>query len=218
MIKVLIVDDQVLFTEMLALLLKDDSEINVVGTASDGRQALEKAKALDPDVILLDLMMPVCSGLDAIKLLRKQGSQAKILILTASEDAVRIREVVEMGADGYLLKEIGKNDLVLAIQSVASGLEIFDKNLLRDSGESGRRSRRAPVRENSELPEGRTVLNEREIRFLRLIARGSTVEEISGELYLAPGTVRNITTELIGKLNLRDRTQLAVYAIRNGLD
>ena len=218
MIKVLIAEDQQLFRDLLEHMLQNNEEFQVVATTRNGCEAIDAARLHQPDVILMDLYMPECDGLEAIRTLRREGNQSKILVLSASQGEGEIEEAIRLGSEGYIPKNISKEELFLAIRSVYSGMEVIHKtgrDILQHATKKTvtRRGDKIIVMVN----EMEVVLSQRDVEIIRMIIDGKTTEEIAGELFLAEGRVRNIITDLISKLMLKDKTQLAVFAIKNKL-
>lgn len=218
MIRILIADDQQLFRDLLEHMLKNSSEIEVVGCVQNGLEAVEAAEQFTPDVTLMDVMMPVCSGIEAIKMFKEKGLKTKILVLTVSHDEHDVTEALKYGADGYLLKSVGKEELILAVKSVYSNLEVLHKDIRNQARNT------TPVTQvrgkNTKLItiDGIQIeLSERELKIIRMVVDGMSTADMAKELFIAEGRLRNIITEIISKLMLKDRTQLAVFAIKNGL-
>lgn len=229
-VRVLIVDDQQLMREGIASLLKIQDGIEIAGTAANGQEALEQAISQQPDVILMDVRMPVLDGVAATEQILQQVSTCKILMLTTFNDDAYILDALQAGASGYLLKDLPARDLAQAIQAVHRGIYQLDpsvarhlKALLSQSQVSQEGSRAqgvpsAPVAGTSiSNPFGMTELTERELEVLRLIAKGATNREIAEALVISEGTVKNHISNILGRLNLRDRTQAAIYARDHGL-
>jgi len=229
-VRVLIVDDQQLMREGIASLLKIQPGIEIVGTAANGQEALEQAMSQRPDVILMDVRMPVLDGVAATGQIHLQLPACKILMLTTFNDEVYVLEALQVGASGYLLKDLPARDLAQAIQAVHRGIYQLDssvagrlKALLSRSQETREDSHTESV--PSAPAAGASVSNpfrlaeltERELEVLRLIAKGATNREIAEELVISEGTVKNHISNILGRLNLRDRTQAAIYARDHGL-
>jgi DNA-binding NarL/FixJ family response regulator len=232
-VRVLIVDDQQLMREGIASLLKIQDGIEIAGTAANGQEALEQAISQHPDVILMDVRMPVLDGVAATEQIHRQVPDCKILMLTTFNDDAYILDALQAGASGYLLKDLPARDLAQAIQAVHRGIYQLDpsvaghlKALLAQSQVSQDGSRvqgvpSAPVAgtsiSNSFGMTELTELTERELEVLRLIAKGATNREIAEALVISEGTVKNHISNILGRLNLRDRTQAAIYARDHGL-
>lgn len=209
-IRVLVADDVMILRKGLEAVLLLAPDMEVVGSASDGRQAYEQARVLKPDVVLMDMRMPEFDGAWGTRQIKKELPAVKVLVLTTFDDDETIDAAVNSGADGYVLKEMEDEKILTAIRSVHSGISVFGGQVYASMR---RRMNKAPQLV-SELPK----LSEREHDILRLVAGGLDNKEIAGELFLAEGTVRNQISKLLEKLELKDRTQLAVYAVKHQLD
>jgi DNA-binding NarL/FixJ family response regulator len=229
-VRVLIVDDQQLMREGIASLLNIQDGLDIVGTAANGQEALEQALGQRPDVILMDVRMPVLDGVAAAEQIHRQLPDCKILMLTTFNDEAYILEALQVGASGYLLKDLPARDLAQAIQAVHRGIYQLDPTVadrlkaLLSRSQGTREDRKtegvpsAPVAGASvSNPFGLAELTERELEVLRLIAKGATNREIAGALVISEGTVKNHISNILGRLNLRDRTQAAIYARDHGL-
>lgn len=214
MIRIMIADDQELFNELLGHMLAKAEDMDVVARVTDGGKAVEQAKILKPDVILMDVSMPICNGVDAIRKIREAQIGSKILVLTSSHDGQDVKDAISAGAEGYILKSVNQDRLILAIRSVHAGMEVKDHDVCAILDRNG-----------SQNGTGRTVLvgssqvqlADRELQILQMIVDGNSVQEMSQQLFLTEGRIRNIITELTSRLMLQDRTQLAVFAIRKHL-
>ncbi len=216
-IRVLIVDDQELVRTGIQTLLNRKADIEVVGCAGDGAGALRQVAALDPDVVLMDIRMPGMDGVEATQRLTAQDSRAAVIILTTFHDDENIFNGLAAGARGYLLKDVDHRALAEAIRKVAAGNALIDPQITAQVlQEFNRRARAAPP-----LPphyaERLALLTEREQAILRLLAHGSTNQEIGGQLTISIGTVKNHISSILSKLDLRDRTQAALWAQQAGL-
>jgi DNA-binding NarL/FixJ family response regulator len=212
-IRVLLVDDQALFREGLETLLSVHSDIQVVGQASNGREAVEVAARVQPDVVLMDVRMPVLDGVGATRLLKESLPQCRVIVLTTFDDDEYIFDALRTGAAGYLLKDVASARLVEAIRATARGESILEPSVAaKVIAEFTRVSSMVPQMEQLVEP-----LSERELEILALIARGSSNKEIAGQLFIAEGTVKNHVTHILGKLGVRDRTQAALKARELGL-
>jgi DNA-binding NarL/FixJ family response regulator len=212
-IRVLLVDDQPLFREGLSTLLDLQEEIEIVGEADNGREALDQVAALRPDVVLMDVRMPVLDGVAAARQLRKEFPQVRVLMLTTFDDDEYVFEGLRAGAVGYLLKDVSSQQLMEAIKTAVRG-ETFlqpsvaakvvaEFNRLSDHDDAGG----AP--DQSALVE---PLTERELEILQVLAAGASNREIAAQLHITEGTVKNHVTNILSKLNARDRTQAALKA------
>jgi DNA-binding NarL/FixJ family response regulator len=229
-VRVLIVDDQQLMREGIASLLKIQDGLEIVGTAANGQEALEQAMSQQPDVILMDVRMPMLDGVAATEQIHRQLPDCKILMLTTFNDDAYVLEALQVGASGYLLKDLPARDLAQAIQAVHRGIYQLDptvadhlKALLSRSQETREDSQTEGVPfvqvagASVSNPFGLAELTERELEVLRLIAKGATNREIAEELVISEGTVKNHISNILGRLKVRDRTQAAIYARDHGL-
>lgn len=214
-IRVLLVDDQALFREGLETLLSVHKDIQVVGQASNGQEAVEVAAKVQPDVVLMDIRMPVLDGVRATSLLKKAQPQCKVIVLTTFDDDEYIFDALRTGAMGYLLKDVDSGRLVEAIHAAAQGQSILEPSVAaKVIAEFTRVSRIVPSTQMEKLVE---PLSERELEILALIVRGASNKEIASKLYIAEGTVKNHITHILSKLGVRDRTQAALKAREMGL-
>jgi DNA-binding NarL/FixJ family response regulator len=212
MIRVLICDDQWIVCEGLEAILGDDPEIQVVGTAHDGADALEQIPEAKPDVVLMDLKMPGMNGIQATARIRERYPQVKVLVLTTYGADEWVFDAVRSGASGYLLKGTPRAMLLEAVKGTAAGQSYVDPAVAgKLLGQIAQQTVSPP---NQAILD---VLSERELDVLRLLARGLSNTEIAGRLYLSPGTVRNYVSSVLSKLQVADRTQAAVLALRYGL-
>jgi DNA-binding NarL/FixJ family response regulator len=208
-VRVLVVDDQALFREALVTLLGARPEVEVVGEAGDGHQALERAAALQPDVVLMDLHMPVLDGIAATRRLKVEQPGVRVLALTTFDDDEDVFAALRAGALGYLLKDVSSDRLVEAVLSAARGESVLQPSVAAKvvarfaQLDDAPRSRPQPL----VVP-----LSDRELEVLRLVADGRSNREIATALFLAEGTVKNHVTNVLGKLGARDRTQAALRA------
>lgn len=215
-IRVLLVDDQALFREGLHTLLALHDDIEIVGEASNGEEALAAAAEFKPDVILIDLRMPVLDGVAATERLKAIQPLSRVIILTTFDDDEYIFEGLRAGAVGYLLKDVSSEKLVEAIRAADRGEGFLQPSIAakvvaefsRLVGQSGN----SPSKNQLVEP-----LSERELEILHLVAAGDSNKEIAAKLYITEGTVKNHVTNILGKLGVRDRTQAALRARELGL-
>lgn len=207
-IKVLIADDHTVVRKGIRALLETEPGITVVGEAADGEDAIHKALALKPDVILMDLVMPKLDGVQAIKELREKLPEIKVLVLTSFAEDRRIVAAIEAGALGYLLKDSSPEDLVRAIREVHRGESSLHPKVAQQLIKKLQRPAEEPEREE---------LTARERKVLALIARGLSNREIARELSISEPTVRTHVSNILRKLGLKSRTQAALYALKEGL-
>jgi DNA-binding NarL/FixJ family response regulator len=210
MIRVLICDDQTVVRDGLEAILSTDDEIEVVGVARHGQEALDLAAARQPDVVLMDLKMPILNGVQATERLRKSWPGIRVLVLTTYAEDAWVLDAVRAGASGYLLKDTRRDDLLVAIKGTAAGKTFLDPSV---AGKIVRQIA-APPEEPQPLAE---PLTEREMSVLELICRGYSNPEIAQQLHLAAGTVRNYVSSILQKLGVEDRTRAAVVAYQRGL-
>jgi DNA-binding NarL/FixJ family response regulator len=214
-IRVLLVDDQALFREGLETLLSVHKDIKVVGQASNGQEALEVAATVRPDVVLMDVRMPILNGVGATRRLKKALPQCRVIVLTTFDDDEYVFDALRAGAVGYLLKDVASAQLVEAIRATARGESILQPSVAaKVITEFTRVSSMVPSTQMEPLIE---PLSERESEILALIATGASNKEIADQLFIAEGTVKNHVTHILGKLGVRDRTQAALKARELGL-
>lgn len=213
MIRVGIVEDQVLVRDALAKLLNYSEDIKVVFTAENGEIALKEINNSVIDVLLLDIQMPVMNGVSVIKELNRIKSKLKVLILTTFEDEEYISEAMSNGAKGYLLKESGLDEIEKSINQIYLGGVYMDPKVAGIYVNYVNQKEKPKFEiENNLIP-----LSDRELDVVNAVAEGLNNKEIAKKLFLSEGTVKNHITHALNKLNLRDRTQLAIYAIKRGL-
>ncbi|WP_303823803.1 response regulator transcription factor [Ruminococcus flavefaciens] len=207
MINVILADDVQILRAGLKAVLLSDKDINVVGEASDGKEAYELCVRLKPDVVLMDMRMPDYDGGYGTRKIKDTLPDIKVLVLTTFDDKETVEKAISSGADGYILKEMDNDKIINSIKAVAGGINVFCDNIFRS------------IKKDVFLQQDAKNfdLSEREIDFLRLICDGYDNKEIASKLFLAEGTVRNGVSRLLEKLNLKDRTQLALFAIKNNI-
>jgi len=216
MIRTLIADNQQLFRDLLEYTLKDSNEIEVAGSVENGIEAVKATLEYLPDVVILDPAIP--AGIYAVKQIKENGLETKILVLTESREIKDITTALDSGADGYLLKRVGKEELIVAIKAVHYDMGIIDKSIRKIAYKSLSLTRKSGRDRNLIRINGIEVkLSDRELRIIEMIVEGMSNSDMARELFITEGRLRNIITELISKLMLKDRTQLAVFAIRSGL-
>jgi len=212
-IRVLLVDDHVLFRKGLASLIDPLEDMEVVGEASDGREALERARELMPDLILMDIHMPGWDGLKATQLIKEEMPYVKIVMLTISDDDEDIFEAIKSGAQGYILKNLEPEDLFEMLRGVYRGeASISGLTAARILNEFARLAQR-----KSSVSSSGESLTPREREVLQLVAQGATNKEIASQLFIAENTVKNHLRNILAKLHLGNRVQAAAYALREGL-
>ena len=213
-IKILLVDDQPLFREGLRTLLSVQSDFEVVGEAGNGEEAIMLVRSLQPSVVLMDLQMPGLDGVAATRRLHEEQPDCRVIVLTTFDDDEMVFDGLRAGAVGYLLKDAPSEKLAEAIRVAARGETFLQPSVAaKVVAEFARLTRKTVGTANSLIE----PLSERELEILRLIARGASNREIAGALFLAEGTVKNHVTSILGKLEVRDRTQAALKARDIGL-
>jgi DNA-binding NarL/FixJ family response regulator len=213
MIRVLIADDQALVRGGFRLILEAQKDIEVVGEAADGREALALARELSPDVVLMDIRMPELDGLEATRRLVADGESPRVLMLTTFGEDQYVYDAMKSGASGFLLKDIRPEQLAEAVRVAATGDALLAPAITRRLIEEF--VRRPPP--GSGLPAELSELTERELEVLRLIARGLSNAEIGSTLFVSEATVKTHVTHVLSKLHLRDRVQAVVLAYESGL-
>lgn len=210
--RVLLADDHALFRAGIASLLRA-WDMETVGQASNGLEALEQARALRPDLVLMDIGMSPCNGLEATRLIKAELPETKIVIVTVSDDDDSLFEAIKSGAEGYLLKDMSEEDLARTLTGIATGEPALSPGLAaKILDEFARLSRDGAAREAE--PDG---LTPREREVLELVATGATNREIAAGLYISENTVGFHMKHILAKLHLKNRAQAVAYAIRSGL-
>lgn len=204
MIKVLIVDDQVLVRQGLVTLLSLEEDLNVVGEASDGNEAVSQCGFLQPDVVLMDIRMPNKNGVEAAGDIRKRYPTTKVLMLTTYDEDEMIVGALQSGASGYLLKDAPSEKLAAAIRAVFEGYTQLGPTVT---------PKVVSLMNSQKVKRGELLksFSPREAEIIELVASGKSNKEIAETLYITHGTVKNYVTKILGQLNLRDRTQLALW-------
>lgn len=205
-IRLLLVDDQTIIRQGLRSLLEAKPDLEVVGEAENGQQAITQVETLQPDVVLMDVRMPVMDGVAATRLICQQFSQTKVLVLTTFDDDEYVSQAMRLGARGYLLKDTHSDDLAAAIRAVQKGYTQMGPGLLEKAITP------SPTLQPTHLPPELARLTAREREVLGLIVAGASNREIAKSLYISERTVKNHITHILSQLNVRDRTQAAVFA------
>ena len=208
-IRILIADDHAVVREGLRTLIRTEPGMEVIGEAADGVEAVQKAHTLQPDVILLDMVMPRKDGVKVIGEIKRENPAARILVLTSFSDDDKVFPAIKAGALGYLLKNASPQRLLSAIRDVYQGEPTMSPDIASKLMRELQRS--------SDLPPTREPLTEREVEVLCLVARGLSNQEIADTLIVGEGTVRTHVSNILSKLHLANRTQAALYALREGL-
>lgn len=213
-VRVLLADDQALFREGLRTLLSVHDDLEVVGEAGDGREALARVAAAEPDVVLMDLRMPVLGGVEATRQLRREHPGVRVLVLTTFDDDQLLFAALRAGALGYLLKDCSSSQLAEAIRAAARGESFLHPAVATKVVAELNRIRPHDAEPNRTLPE---PLSEREIEVLRELSGGRSNREIGERLHLAEGTVKNHVSVILAKLGVTDRTRAALKGRELGL-
>jgi len=208
-IRILIADDHAIVREGQRALIETEPDMELVGEAADGLEAVQMARSLQPDVILLDLIMPRKGGIEAIQEIKAENPEARILVLTSFAEDEKVYSAIKAGALGYLLKDAAPQELLAAIRQVNQGEPsmppaIAHKLMLE-------------LQRSSDLPLTEEPLTKREVEVLQLVAQGLPNREIAETLVISERTVRTHISNILGKLHLANRTQAAIYALREGL-
>lgn len=212
MIKVIVCDDQAIVRDGLEMLLKLEKDIEVIGVAQDGAEAIELAELKAPDLMLMDLKMPGMTGVEATRRILAKNDEMKILVLTTYDDDAWVFDAIRAGASGYLLKDTPRQQVLDAIRGTVAGKSFLDPNI---AGKLLKQTSSQQLHPASNLTE---ELTNREENVLRLMARGLTNSEIAEKIHLSEGTVRNHVSAIFTKLDVHDRTQAVIIAIKHGLD
>jgi len=211
-IRVVLVDDQVLFRKGVRALLAEEPDFEVVGEAADGLEGLDLVNSLQPDVVLMDIHMPVCDGVEATRLIKADRPETKIVILTVSDEDDELFAAIKSGAEGYLLKDLRPEELFEMVRGVMRGETPISAAV---AGKLLREFRSRPWHEPG--PEGDRALTLRELEVLQLVTDGMSNAEIAQKLFIVEGTVKNHLHNILEKLHLENRLQAATYALREGL-
>ncbi|SFU31029.1 response regulator [Alicyclobacillus macrosporangiidus] len=209
-IRVLVVDDHELFRQGVCTILSRAGDLEVVDQAEDGRQAVEKCRQHLPDVVLMDINMPVCDGLEATRQIKREHPYVKILILTVSDAEESLFEAVKSGASGYVLKNASPTEVIDSVRRVSAGEPVIPGNLAMQIITEFSKPVVRPVQQQVEQ------LTEREIEVLRYLSAGATNKDIANALFISENTVRNHVRNILEKLHLSNRVQAAAYAVREG--
>lgn len=211
--RVLLVDDHVLFRKGITSMMKNRPDVEVVGEANDGLEALEKARELMPDIILMDIDMPGHNGLEATRLIKQEMPYVKIIMLTVSDDERDLFAAIKNGAQGYLLKNLEPSELFDMLAGARRGEAAITRamaaKILSEFGRQASKETESTVQSHG--------LTQREVEVLQLVAKGASNREIANQLGIAENTVKNHLRNILDKLHLENRVQAATYAFREGL-
>lgn len=216
LIKVLIADDQELIRQSLEIMLKSKANIEIVGTAENGREAIRLTRKLLPDVILMDIRMPEIDGVQCIQIVKESYPDIKIIVLTTFDDDEYVFNSLKHGASGYLLKGVSIDELTEAIRTVASGGSLINPNIATKVFKFFSQMAHADYRIKINEDSFKNLLKN-EILIIQLIGEGMSNKEISDRLKFSEGTVRNYISSILSKLDLHNRTQIAIFAIQSGV-
>lgn len=205
--KILVVDDDALIRDSLKILLGLEEDIEVIGTASNGQEAYELVRHKRPDIVLMDIRMPVMDGVLGTKLIKESFNEVKVVILTTFKDDEYIKEAIKNGAEGYILKNQSSDSIIEGLRAVYKGNTVFEKDVVKViTSMFDNRKKKNPKDFG---------LTKREVEILTFLSDGLSNKEIAEKMFLSNGTVRNYITNLLEKLQQRDRTQLAVFYLKN---
>lgn len=204
MIKILLADDQEMFRQGLAALLSLESDLEIVGEASNGQEAIKLTESSQPDIILMDVQMPICNGVEATRIIHQRFPWIKILVLTTFDNDDYVWQSLEAGALSYLLKSTSSTEVINALRALYRGQSQLDSTIAKKVF-----SRLKPLEKQIDY---HALLSKRELEVLQLLGRGKSNKEIAKSLHLSEGTVRNHLSNIFCKLDVRDRTQAALWA------
>jgi DNA-binding NarL/FixJ family response regulator len=204
-LRVLLVDDDALIREGLTIIIGMEEDFEIVGTAANGQEAFERCEQLMPDLVLMDIRMPIMDGVLSTQLIKQHFNHIKIVILTTFKDDEYIKEALKCGAEGYILKNQSSDSIIESLRAVGKGNAVFEREVASTLTAMLKEEKRMP------LP---AHLTARELEVMKLVA-GLSNKEIAQRIFLSEGTTRNYVTGLLEKLELRDRTQLAIYYLKH---
>lgn len=210
MITVIIADDQALLRKSLGQIIGSQKELNVIRQVENGKEAAEQCKLLNPNIVMLDIEMPVMNGIEALKLIKKQAPDVRTIILTTFDVPEQISAAFIAGADGYISKDISPEELIMTIKCVNAGLTVVGDSVKQLMVES-------LTQETPTGCAGFEVLVAEEIKIVELIVEGKSNKQIATLLNYSEGTIKNKVSKIYGKLGISDRIQLAVCALENGI-
>lgn len=213
MIRLLLCDDHAMFRQGVRSILETEEDIRIIGEAANGREAVLHALETNPDVVLMDIQMPDLDGVAATKAILAEEPDVRVIILTMYRQDRYVFEAIKAGARGYLLKDAGAGDLIDAIRRVAAGETLLNAEMAASILDEFRKTEQLPAHPEHRISE----LTEREEAILRHLAQGASNQEIATRLDVSEKTVRNRMTEIFSKLRLNNRTQAALYALREGI-
>lgn len=212
MIKLLLAEDQTVLRESLKIVLEQDPELKVVGCAANGTEVLLLAEEKAPDIILMDIKMPAVNGIESTRLIKEKYPHIKIVILTTFDNEDNIEKALAYGADGFVLKDIDPEEIITVIKNTMKGLQVIHHNVYNKVREKFCNNVQRTNVKYTDLN-----LTERELKIIRLIVQGKSNKEIGEALFLSETRIKSIIGKILNKLRVKDRTQLAVYALKNNL-
>ncbi|MFC6242129.1 response regulator [Knoellia sp. GCM10027112] len=214
-IRVVIADDHVLYRRGLQTVVTQEEDIDIIGEASDGQEAIDRTVEMLPDVVLMDVRMPRVSGIEACAAIKSQVPSTKIIMLTMSDEESDLYEAVKAGANGYLLKDVPGEEIAAGIKAVMGGDSLISPSMASKLlAEFAQMSKKSPDRPTTV---GAPRLTERELEVLKLVARGMANKEIAHQLFISENTVKNHVRNILEKLQLHSRMEAAMYAVRENL-
>ena len=215
MIKVLVVDDVAILRNSIKFMLEVSEEIEVVGTASNGREAFEKCSELMPDIVLMDLKMPDFDGVEGTELIKEKYPQIKVMILTTFKEEEDIQAAIGSGADGYVLKDIEPDELAAAIKNTYKGFYTVHKNVFESITKNKKSQTEIKSMQGLNDKNGKPLLSLQDIEIIKHLVNGKSYKEISKEMFISEGHIRNQISKILRKLDLTDRMQLSLFAVKN---
>lgn len=204
--RIVIVDDDALIREGLEMILEHEDDLDVVGTATNGREAVEVCHRTTPDIVLMDIRMPIMDGVEATRLIKEKYGKIKILLLTTFKDSEYIRSAMKYGAEGYILKSNSSESIIESIWTVFQGNVVFEKEVASAISDMMEKEKKVSWQDLN--------ITQKEYNIMKLISEGLSNKEIAEKIYMSEGTIRNNISRLLEKLELRDRTQMAIFFIR----
>lgn len=215
MIKIIIADDQVLLRDSLKFILEQDNTIEVLACCDNGKEAIDQCKIHMPDVLLTDIRMPVMDGIEATEYIKAKHLPIKVIMLTTFEDINTIMDAFAVGADGYIVKDIKPDEIISAVKCINKGFHIIHKSVHQLMVSEFKKVRSKKNDCNYAIND--IELTPYELKIISLIAQGKTNKEVGSALGFAEGTIKNKISKIFEKLNLKDRTQIAIFAHENNL-
>lgn len=214
MIRLLLADDEAILQDSLRLILEQDRDIEVTDCVENGFKALESCRLRKPDIVLMDIVMPVCDGVEGTRLIKSEFPDVKVIILTTFNDDENVTKALMNGADGYLLKLLKTNELISSIKNSVYNISTIHSHTLKTIiNQIDTKNHAIGLADFKIL----NPLTDREIDIINLVVDGKSNREIAATLYISEGSIKNSITTMLQKLKLKDRTQLAVFAIRNNI-